>query len=79
MFKVVSNPVLLCVDFACFSSVCIISLGYSVLLSQFRDMQVGLIGNPLLPAKANVGMNGCMSLCVSPVKKRQPIQGVPHF
>ena len=42
-------------------------------LPQSKDMQVRLIVDPKLP----VGVNGCLSLCVSPAIVWRPVQVVP--
>ncbi len=42
---------------------------------QSKDMQVRLTGDSKLPV--GVSVNGCLSLCVSPVIDWGPIQGVP--
>lgn len=42
---------------------------------QSKDMQVRLIGD----SKLAVGVNGCLSSCISPVMDWQPVQGVLHL
>lgn len=43
--------------------------------TQSKDMQVRLIGD----SKLAVGVNGCLSSCISPVMDWQPVQGVLHL
>ena len=51
--------------------------GYSGFLSQSKDTQVNrLIGDSKLSIGVNVSVNGCLSLCVSPVIVWRPVQGV---
>ena len=38
-----------------------------------------LIGDSKLPVGVNVSVNGCLSLCVSPVIVWRPVQGVPRL
>lgn len=39
----------------------------SSFLPQNKDMQVRLTGNSKLPGGVNVGVNGCLSVSISPV------------
>ena len=50
--------------------------GYSGFLSQSKDMQVRFIVDSKLPVGVNVTVNGCLSLCVSPVIVLRPVKGV---
>ncbi len=60
------------VAFAC-------SLQAPGVLLKSRDMQVRLTGGSKLPVGVNVSVNGCLSLCVSPVTAWRPVQGGPHL
>ena len=69
-----------CVEFACSPRVSVgFFSGFSGFLSQSKDMQVRFIVDSKLPVGVNVSVNGCLSLCVSPVIVWRPVHGVPRL
>ncbi len=48
-------------------------------LQQSEDMHVGLISNSKLTIGVNVGVNGLLSVCVSPAMDPRPVQDVLYL
>ena len=44
-----------------------------------KTCSLGLIGDSKLPVGVSESVNGCLSLCVSPVTDWRPVQGVPRL
>ncbi len=66
-----------CLEFACSRHVCVGSLCLLWLPPSSKEMQIRSIGDSKLREGVHVGMNGCLSLLVSPAVNWRPVQGVP--